>query len=282
MQDISPSATSLFDTRPWRRIALSRLEAARAVPTMLSETEQKLYYWLTRHWAAGRGAIVDLGCFAGGSTARLALGHAEAGLTTPIHAYDRFTAQARVKRRVLYPQGISPFDGEDILPLARELLRPWQAHITLHRGQIEEQHWQNGPIEILVMDAGKTAPDLDRMAQIFFPHLVPGTSLLVQQDYLQWNQPWVAVQMELLADVFTPRAHARPDTVVWECTAPVTADALARAQVADLSDEMMLAYLELAYERFEGWNLGRRIDTLIRAMRANPGQRAAHDFSRRP
>ena len=45
---------------------------------------------------------------------------------------------------------------------------------------------------------------------------------------------------------------------------------------------MMLAYLELAYERFEGWNLGRRIDTLIRAMRANPGQRAAHDFNRRP
>ncbi|MEQ3748115.1 MAG: hypothetical protein ABNH26_01905 [Celeribacter sp.] len=282
MQDIFTSDDALFDTRPWRRIDMSCLAPASGVPTMLSETEQKLYYWLTRVWARGHGAIVDLGCFAGGSTARLALGHGEAGLTSPIHAYDRFTAQARVKRRVLYPQGIAPFEGEDILPLVRDLLSPWSDHITLHPGQIEDQRWQADPIEILVMDAGKTASGLDRMAEIFFPHLIPGQSLLVQQDYLQWNQPWVAVQMEMLTDFFVPRAHARPDTVVWECTRPVTPGALARAQVSELPDDTMLAYLELAHERFESWNLGKRIDTLIRALRANPGQRAAHDFEHRP
>ena len=55
-----------FDRRPWLDQKLPD-EAAR-VPTMLTEEEGQLLYWLTGTYATGAGVICDLGCFAGGST----------------------------------------------------------------------------------------------------------------------------------------------------------------------------------------------------------------------
>ncbi|MCB2131987.1 MAG: hypothetical protein KDD96_06205, partial [Rhodobacteraceae bacterium] len=82
---------SEFSGTPWRDIADQIPQRARAVPTMLKAEEQALYFWIARDWAKGAGAIVDLGCFAGGSTARLAAGAEAAGYAAEIHAYDRFS-----------------------------------------------------------------------------------------------------------------------------------------------------------------------------------------------
>ena len=55
--------------RPWRGVCLP--PDAVGIPTMLSKTERKLLYTLAREYASGEGAIVDAGCFLGGSTAAL-------------------------------------------------------------------------------------------------------------------------------------------------------------------------------------------------------------------
>lgn len=68
---------------------------------MLCREEQRLYHWIIAYCATGAGAVVELGCFSGGSTARLAGG-----------------------------------TGGDILPLASKLLQPWFDHIELHPGPL--------------------------------------------------------------------------------------------------------------------------------------------------
>ncbi|WP_068118655.1 hypothetical protein [Tropicimonas marinistellae] len=280
-QDLPDRATEALLSRPWTHLLDRALDKARTVPTMLSGQEQQLYYWLTAFWAEGAGAIVDLGCFAGGSTARLAQGLAVAGLDSRVAAFDRFTAGEDVKHSVLYRQGVAPFDGADILPLAKDLLAPWSEWIDLHRGEIDQLGWAGGPIEILVMDASKAACTMDRMSETFLPHLVPGRSLVVQQDFLHWSQPWVPAQMELLSEYFTPLVHVPRDTMVFLCHGSPPADSLALARSDDLSDSDLLGLLAAAKLRYTPWGLADRLQETIDGLRNNPGLRRAHQFQRR-
>ena len=275
-----PDRTEALAARPWTRLLARTLGGARAVPTMLSGEEQKLYYWLAAFWAEGAGEIVDLGCFAGGSTARLAEGRAAAGHAGGVHAFDRFTADARAKAAVLYPAGVAPFEGADILPLAQALLAPWAPAVTFHRGEIDRMGWAGGPIELLVMDASKTAASGDAMAATFFPHLMAGASLVVQQDCLHWAQPWVPAQMARLAGCFRPVAHAPRDTVVFLCERVPRPDEIAQARIAGSDDAAIDADLAAARARLAPLGLGARIDDSRAALAANPGKRRAFEFTR--
>lgn len=258
------------------------LGRSRLVPTMLTAQEQALYFWLTSQWAEGVGAVVDLGCFAGGSTARLAEGLRVAGLDSEVHAFDRFTAHEKAKQGLLYANGIAPFEGEDIFGLAQDLLAPWQDRVVLNRGEIETLGWDGGDIEILVMDASKEAAKMDRMAETFLPHLIPGRSLVVQQDFLHWSQPWVPVQMELLSGCFQPLAQVPRDSMVFLCTERPDAAALDAARTEALSDAQMFDLLKSAQSRCaaSGWGLTDALEEMVLALLANPGKRAAHKFKR--
>ncbi|MEM1429479.1 MAG: class I SAM-dependent methyltransferase [Pseudomonadota bacterium] len=275
-----PDRMEALATRPWVRLSERALGKARRVPTMLSEEEQKLYYWLTAFWAEGRGATVDLGCFAGGSTARLAEGHRTAGHAAKVHGFDRFTADETAKRRVLYAQTIAPFDGHDILPLTRTLLTPWRDQVRLHRGEIDQMAWTGGPIELLVMDASKAAVTGDAMAETFFPYLLPGASLVISQDYLHWSQPWVPAQMDALSAFFRPVAHAPRDTVIFACERVPDRAALEAARIAGLDDAALDAHLSNAEAQVSDWGLAPRFADMRAALAANPGKRRAHLFVR--
>ncbi|MGR3571135.1 hypothetical protein [Brevirhabdus sp.] len=274
---MSTSADALR-RRPWESLPHRFLGRARRVPTMLSPLEQQLYFWLASEHATGRGEIVDLGAFAGGSTACLAAGHIFAALDTRLHAFDKFTASDKVKQKVLYANRIAPFEGEDILPLARELLKPWEGRVVFHKGEITEQGWDGAPIEILTLDASKIAEKTDRMAEMFFPALVPGHSVIVQQDYLHYSQPWVVAQMELLADHFDFVAFCPRDSMVYQCTRAIDAEALEAAETALLTDAELFDLIAAARKRHAGLGIDERFERMTAALRANPGQRTAWKF----
>lgn len=265
---------SAFAARPWRTLPEAALAGVAGVPTMLNGEERRLYLWLARDWATGDGAIVDLGCFAGGSAATLAEGQRQAGRALPVHAYDAFRISDPLKARFLYPAGIAPFAGEDMLPVARALLAPW-ATVSLHPGRIETQAWRGGPIEILAMDASKTAATMDAMAAAFLPEMVPGRGVVIQQDFLHWRQPWIAVQMVLLDACFEPVAHAPRDTVVFRCLRAPSAEEVEAAACARLGPEAMIGALRAMRDRLRPFGLGRQMRALIDAVRANPGVRNA-------
>src|SRR5438046_9169609 len=94
---------------------------------MLSKAERRLLYWLARDYATGEGAIVDAGCFLGGSTAALLAGvrdRTAAWTGPPVESYDQFRVEAftvpkffanadvRVgdSFRTLYEEHVSGFD----------------------------------------------------------------------------------------------------------------------------------------------------------------------------
>ena len=271
---------SEFSGTPWRDIADQIPQRARAVPTMLKAEEQALYFWIARDWAKGAGAIVDLGCFAGGSTARLAAGAEAAGYAAEIHAYDRFSANEKTKENTLYPQGVAPFEGEDIRPLAERLLAPWADMIALYPGDLLQSRWHGGPIEVLAVDAAKSARAADRIADRFFPALIPAGSLIVQQDFLHRRQPWLIAQMHLLAGAAVPVAFCAHDCVAFLVTEQIDRDRLAAARVEHLDDDALIGILTDAAESPALAPVADRIAGAIHAVRANPGERRAWAFGR--
>lgn len=257
---------------PWRDLPLEVLGPALSVPSMLSAEEARLYHWLGTR-AEGTGAVIDLGAFAGGSAARLLSGLAAAGAGNRLHAYDRFTATAQLRERHLYPAGLPEQDHDDILPAVNRFLSPWADRVTLERGDIAQVRWTGGPVEILAIDAGKTPRLADRIAAEFLTALEPGRSVLIHQDFLRAEQPWLAAQMARLAGFFTPLAKVGPDCVLFLPTARVTEDALAQARTEGLDDIGLIEAVLLAQRAFDDRLPGHRFRAMVRKIRANPGVR---------
>ena len=283
----TPSAD--FADAPWNGVDAAVLGPAGAIPTMLRWQEQQLYYWLTRHQIGGPGAVVDLGVFVGGSTARLAQGMADAAQdgaakTRTIHAFDRFTADDQAKHRNLYPQGIAEFDGADILPLATALLSPWAGHIRLHRGEIQDAAWDpaDGKIALLMLDACKRPAWTDRMGEIFYPQLIAGQSVINHQDFLHWKQPWLVAHMAVMADFFTPLAFVPGTSMLYRCTRVPTLADLAVRRVADLDDAQLIAAIRDTKRRFRGWGIGGRLDRMIDSVKLNEGERRQWEMKQPP
>ncbi|MEM9062247.1 MAG: class I SAM-dependent methyltransferase [Pseudomonadota bacterium] len=269
-----------FRGQPWRAEGFAVPRDALAVPTMLSDEESALLYWLTHEYATGDGAIVDLGCFVGGSTARLAAGVRDAGRETLVHAYDRFTIRAEQKKRYLYPAGIRPFPGESMIGAVKELLRGWQDIIRLHPGEITEKEWDGGPIEVLFIDAGKTPAAADWIAAQYMPKLIAGRSVVVQQDYQHWRQPWLAAQMHWMADCFQPVARCGSGTVLFLCTRVPDNAALSRGRVEGASDGALIGALEDVVRSAPNSAMRRKLARAILGVQDNPGVRVAFKLNK--
>src|ERR1700722_4215054 len=91
--------------------------AAKSVPTMLTAEEGKMLCWLGEHYYQGEGAVVELGCFLGGSTVRLASGLARSGRVWQMQSYDRFQIDEIHKEKFLYKNGYAKFEGTDMFPI---------------------------------------------------------------------------------------------------------------------------------------------------------------------
>lgn len=264
-----------FRHRPWLEVRDAAFGKASAVPTMLRPDEQRLYYWLTRHEIGGPGAVVDLGSFVGGSTARLAKGLNDAGSVAPVHAYDRFTVDDKTKHSHLYARGIAEFDGNDMMPLSQQLLKPWRNRLHLHRGDIMETGWDasGGKIALLILDASKTPELTDHIAERFYPHLVAGRSIINQQDFLMWNQFWLPAHMLMLADFFQPLAHVGDTSLMYRCIRPPSIDELRQRRVTGLSADRLTEAVVETKQRYRGWGMGKRLSRMIDALVLNPDER---------
>lgn len=288
---------AFFAEKPWTTFGSADLGQAALVPTMLQFDEQAYYVALARDWAQGAGAIVDLGSFAGGSAACLAEGVAQAGRRQIVHGYDKFEVvdfgsfADRYRRYCETPPAsdsphpLMPLPdaaGNDMQPVAEAFLRPWGDAVQLCKGAIEELGWTGGPIELLVMDASKTAVSMDRMSAQFFPHLIPGRSVVVQQDFLWWQQPWIAAQMAILADYLQPVVHVPRDSVSFLCTKAIPAEILSCLRVADMTDSDLIGHLRDMKQRVKPLRIDKEMRRLIASVRANPGKRKAYQFHTKP
>lgn len=272
----------LLAEAPWSSGDWKPPASAMRVPTMLSEEEGCLLYWLGANWVTGAGAVCDLGCFAGGSTARLAAGLADSSTEAPVHAYDFFTISPQHKEKFLYSNGVRRFWGRNLLPTVRRLLKPWSGRVTFHKTDIVDARWSSGPIEVLFVDVMKSPEAADAVGKTFYPSLLPGRSVLVHQDYQHWRQPWIAAQMELLRPAFRPIAWADQGTVVFAVD-DVPDPALSRsASVSSLSDDRMIELVKSAISRAATRSARHQLARAVLGLKDNPGCRTPFRFDPRP
>lgn len=177
----------------------------RELPSMLTYAERAALFSLARQVRPGT-RIIDAGCFVGGSTACLALGVSER-LEHPvpvIHSYDLFLVDYAATTH--YPALIGDREvGADLRPVFESVVGgDLLPYVEVHPGDLLAQRWGGAPIDVLFVDVAKTWDLSDHVAREFFPSLVPGRSILVQQDYIHEWLPWIHITMQLLDDFFEP------------------------------------------------------------------------------
>lgn len=213
----------------WENVLLT--DRVERYPSMLVQDERRLLHWLARDVWEGSGAIVDAGCFLGGSTAALASGvRARAGegrrpAGPAIVTYDRFIVEQYTIDLGYMDRWPDLRPGDSFRSVFDHLLGPLAAEIDVREGDITAERWDRGPIEILFLDLLKTSSVSDHVLRTFLPHLVPGRSVIVHEDYICGILPWIHISMEVLSDVTERIADVYP-TRVYAVTGEITEERL--------------------------------------------------------
>jgi hypothetical protein len=237
--------------RPWRELPLPPGPAG--VETMLSTEERQLLLWLTRDWYSGAGAIVDGGCFVGGSTLALAEGlrsNERLGPDRRIDVFDLFEVEPYMADTYFAERGLKA--GESFRSLFDENTADVADLLVVHAGDFAATGWDGGDIEVLFIDLAKSWDLNDRVVQTFFPRLIADRSVVVQQDYAFAFCPWVALTMELLTDYFEPVAFVEYNSVAYVSRRPVP-EGVFDTPLAALPLTRKIELIDGAIARFRGY-----------------------------
>lgn len=166
---------------------------------MVRAEEMRLLYCLARDAVAKGEAIVDAGAFLGGSTAALAAGldtrKDSAAFLCGIHAYDLFKNSSDFYNRFLYG---TVTQGESFLPHYLHNITSYWHYVNTYPGDFLSYNWIGRPIGLIFCDISKS-PALDaHMWREFIPHMLPGRSVLVQQDFVHLHAPFVQITLGTL------------------------------------------------------------------------------------
>ena len=240
---------------PWADVALP--DQVAALPTMLMLRERQLLYWLARHYVKGSGRIVDGGCFLGGSTASFASGLAAREKYKPnktIASYDLY----RVEPYTLsdYRDCFSDTTiGASFRKDFETNIAPWSRHVETCEGDVTEIGWSGQRIEVLFIDFAKTWRINDVVLAQFLPNLIPGHSIIVQQDYMWGFGPWIHITMELLAESVTI-LDSMLCSVAYLVTGKIPRNIVGMNLRSDLSDAMKMELMDSAVNRWTGQKRG--------------------------
>jgi hypothetical protein len=158
---------------------------------MISMTTHNELCFLESHarWSfTGSGSIIDLGCWLGATTMVLARGLSQNTTASDhrvVEGIDRFIWEpwmmaetARLGVRLPYR------GGDDFLPDVERPVASYGPLVRLRQVDLLNYAPPPGePIEFLFIDAMKSWDLADHIARAFFPRLIPGRSLIVQQDF---------------------------------------------------------------------------------------------------
>jgi len=243
--DVRYSLPAALADRPWRRHAAN---LASPPPTMLMQPELDLLHWLTSQYYQGQGLIIDAGCFLGGSTSALASGlatnPAAHGRKRLIHCYDLFSTSGK-----LWYDFLPQFNLGRDQSFEDRFRRNVAAHaerIEVHAGELLEQTWGQEPVEILFLDICKFPPLHDHATRLWFPRLIPGRSILIQQDYGWWDYHWGNIMMEVYRDRFAVLDDVPVASRVYLCTHAISESEAAERVYARLSEVDKLRHMDAA------------------------------------
>jgi hypothetical protein len=172
-----------------------------SIPGMLSKEEQEYLHQLTSIEYQGRGAIVEIGSWLGNSAACLAQGLVDGKKMAELHCYDRFSADPiEIVKAKKY--GLELVRDQDTTNIFKNYLKPIGIPVTAYKCNAKDINWKLGDVEILHLDAPKKVEDIKAVLREFLPHLIPGVSTVVFQDFTFAKAYGLPLIVESLENVF--------------------------------------------------------------------------------
>jgi hypothetical protein len=238
--------------RPWRD-GDDPPERVGAIPAMITDDERRLLYWLTREYFTGEGAILDAGCYLGGSTAALAAGLADRAEVPPgakITSYDLFLLDYFML--VDIPDDMGLDEGDSFRPVFDRHLAGYEQFLDVREGNILEHGWSGEPIEIAFLDVLKSWPINDFVLEEFFGSMIPGRTIIVQQDFVHEFAPWIHVTMGMLSPYVELLDMFEVCSSVYLLKAPIPEAVLKTKTGKDLTPAEIIGYMDTAIEPATG------------------------------
>ena len=184
------------------------------VATMLSPNERKFLYSLAKDYYKGDGIIIDAGIFLGGSTVCFGEGlKRNPNLDKALRLFDKPIQS--FDRAIVYPNFFPFFkrhgiddsslkEGDSFESIIRAHINPVSDYVDLKIGDVTDyKSSEDSPkIEILFLDIIKEAHINNFVMANWFHRLIPGKSMVIQQDFFTEDLPYIPISMEYLAEYF--------------------------------------------------------------------------------
>lgn len=144
----------------------------------------------------------------------------------PILAIDKFTVEDAYVQEALLLAGMSLGFGESFLPFFLSNIHNHLDNVEVRAGDILRVGKLKDDLEILVLDCAKTAGLNAFVITNWFPKLIPGLSLVIQQDFYTPAQPWIAVTMAMLSEYFELQCEKIGESAIFKLTRSIPANVL--------------------------------------------------------
>jgi len=227
---------------------LYALEPAPDLPpdimSMMLAAERDVLFSIAKNYCIGVGDIIDAGLFLGASTHCFVRGLEQNPRgTCRIHAYERAIVGRPLAK--LRPDLGRPKDSySDQL---RAILSRIGGNVELHIGDILDADY-SGTVEVLFLDIMKQRETFRRCNALFMGKLIPGHSLVIQQDHY-WPMNWyIPAYMQLLEDYFTIVDRAETSCIFLN-TKALPVDVVDRDPLDGLSPAQIVALLDCTRDR---------------------------------
>ena len=210
-----------------------------SVPSLLTEPEVAMLEYICRCQFSGAGAIVDVGSFLGGSTVAIVDGLRQNPCFDPqkhrVQSYDLFQLLHPLRAYGAWADQLG--EGYSFLKDFERNLGDRLRWVDVHAGDLLQEIWKKGPIEIAFIDVAKTPELNSHVIRQFFPSLIPGKSLLIQQDLQYPGYPWLAVCMYVLRDYFSVVDTLPCNSVVYRLEKAIPQEMLEQADYLRMERE---------------------------------------------
>ncbi len=207
-------------------------------PSMQTKREKEFLYILAKEYFQNQGLIFDSGLYMGISTLCFGKGlqqNQNIDLSQiqikPIQSFELGICSPGIAKKIneIYPEILEMRAGDSFLPLLRRNIRDVNSLTQLHEGDITASlpKLPDYKYEIVFLDVLKTASVNDCVLKKIFPNLIPGRSIVIQQDFITPSLPWIQISMGLLADYFEYLFSASASTVYLN-TKPIPQELLSK------------------------------------------------------
>ncbi|ELS05404.1 hypothetical protein Xen7305DRAFT_00051480 [Xenococcus sp. PCC 7305] len=228
------------------------------VLSMLTHKEKKHLYKIASIYFKNEGLMFDAGLFFGASTLCFGKGlqnNPNFKIVTPkikpIQSFEMGTCTSYSANLIneLYPDLLEIRAGDNFLPFLRKNIQSVNSLSHLHEGDIvtKMQYLPDYTYEVVFLDVLKNSDINDAVIKKVFPQMIPGRTILIQQDFVHEWLPFIHVSMGYLKDYFE---------LLFTCSAsafylnikPVPKDILNCSFYQDFEPDELLKFFDLSID----------------------------------